>query len=349
MPSPISPVEAIRKEMESGGTTDVGIFTIKSANKTISDAAMRPNPRNLFCSLWYEGEVSCLFSDSNLGKSIYAVQIAEEIARYDRILLIDCELSDKQFQLRYTDEISGAKHIFPENMFRAEINPASFNVKDYEERILGDIESAALKLKAKIIIVDNLTYLCNASDKGVDAGLFMMKLIQLKMKYGWSLLVIAHTPKRSLSSSITQNDLAGSKKLYNFFDSVFAIGKSAKDSRLRYVKQLKVRAGEFRYSDDNVMVYEIEKSNAFVHFEFKSYDSEREHLKEQKDDQLSERDKNILDLLSQGKSCRDIAQITGYSKSLVSKVSKANKASTDVHASTGVDSVDTVDSQRHEI
>lgn len=178
MPSPISPVEAIRKEMESGGTTDVGIFAIKSANKTISDAAMRPNPRNLFCSPWYEGEVSCLFSDSNLGKSIYAVQIAEEIARYDRILLIDCELSDKQFQLRYTDEICGAKHIFPENMFRAEINPASFNVKDYEERILGDIESAALKLKAKIIIVDNLTYLCNASDKGVDAGLFMMKLIQ---------------------------------------------------------------------------------------------------------------------------------------------------------------------------
>lgn len=98
-------------------------------------------------------------------------------------------------------------------MFRAEINPASFNVKDYEERILGDIESAALKLKAKIIIVDNLTYLCNASDKGVDAGLFMMKLIQLKMKYGWSLLAIAHTPKRSLSSPITQNDLAGSKKL----------------------------------------------------------------------------------------------------------------------------------------
>lgn len=104
---------------------------------------------------------------------------------------------------------------------------------------------------------------------------------------------------------------------------MFAIGKSAKDSRLRYVKQLKVRAGEFRYSDDNVMVYEIEKSNAFVHFEFKSYDSEREHLKEQKDDQLSERDKNILDLLSQGKSCRDIAQIIGYSKSLVSKTRRS--------------------------
>lgn len=56
----------------------------------------------------------------------------------------------------------------------------------------------------------------------------MMKLMNLKKQYGWSLLVIAHTPKRNLSSPITQNDLAGSKKLYNFFDSVVAIGKSAK-------------------------------------------------------------------------------------------------------------------------
>ena len=42
---------------------------------------------------------------------------------------------------------------------------------------------------------------------------------------------------------ITSNDLAGSKRLYNFFDSVFAIGKSAQDGGLRYVKQLKVRYG----------------------------------------------------------------------------------------------------------
>ena len=36
-----------------------------------------------------------------------------------------------------------------------------------------------------------LTYLCNSSDKGVDAGLFMMNLMNLKKKYGWSLLIIA--------------------------------------------------------------------------------------------------------------------------------------------------------------
>lgn len=324
MSSEFNPIDAIRHEIESGGDgrMDVGMFTIKSANRTLSDAAMRPNPESLFLELWYEGEVCCLFSDSNLGKSIYAVQIAEEIAQSRRVLLVDCELSDTQFQMRYTDTDSGYRHAFPELLLRAEINPDAMDVRDYEERIIQNIETAAIRLDARVLIIDNLTYLCNSSDKGIDAGIFMMKLMNLKKKHGWSMLIIAHTPKRSLSSPITQNDLAGSKKLYNFFDSVFAIGKSAKDDRLRYVKQLKVRAGEFRYDADNVLVYEIEKTLGFVHFEFRGFASEREHLKE-----LSEKDEdshleNIRELKAQGKTVREIAALTGYSKSKVARLLK---------------------------
>ena len=257
----LNPIEAITAAVEGNAhTSTVGMLAIKKVNDSLSDASKMPNPVPLFLELWYQGEVSCLFSDSNLGKSIYAVQIAEQIARQHNILYLDCELSEKQFQLRYTDEITGDLHQFPGGMYRAEIDNMHLDLKDYEDRILQNIEAAALQLLCNIIIIDNLTYLCNSSDKGVDAGLFMMKLMQLKKKHGWSILIIAHTPKRSLSSPITQNDLAGSKKLYNFFDSVFAIGKSAKDDRLRYVKQLKVRAGAFRYDSDNVIVYEIEKT-----------------------------------------------------------------------------------------
>ena len=148
----------------------------------------------------------------------------------------------------------------------------------------------------------------------------MMKLMNLKKKYGWSLLIIAHTPKRSLMSPITQNDLAGSKKLYNFFDSVFAIGKSAKDSRLRYVKQLKVRAGEFRYDSSNVIVYEIEKTDGFVHFEFKEFSTEKEHLKERTEKEITSTHRNVHELKSQGKSTREIAAYLGLSKSKVDRL-----------------------------
>ena len=312
------PITAIIAELESSHETDnIGMFTIRTANRTIAEAAMRPNPRQLYQELWYEGEVCCLFSDSNLGKSIYAVQMADTIATLRPVLLVDCELTDKQFQMRYTDIDTGVMHIFPELLYRAEINPNTLDVKDYETKIFHHIEAAAQHMKCNIIIIDNLTYLCNSSDKGVDAGLFMMKLMNLKKKYGWSLLIIAHTPKRSLMSPITQNDLAGSKKLYNFFDSVFAIGKSAKDSRLRYVKQLKVRAGEFRYDSSNVIVYEIEKTDGFVHFEFKEFSTEKEHLKERTEHDDKKQLQNINDLKAQGKSVREIASLLGLSKSKV--------------------------------
>ena len=315
------PITAIIAELESSQETDnIGMFTVRTANRTIAEAAMRPNPRQLYQELWYEGEVCCLFSDSNLGKSIYAVQMADTIATLHPVLLVDCELTDKQFQMRYTDIDTGVMHIFPELLYRAEINPNTLDVKDYETKIFHHIEAAAQHMKCNIIIIDNLTYLCNSSDKGVDAGLFMMKLMNLKKKYGWSLLIIAHTPKRSLMSPITQNDLAGSKKLYNFFDSVFAIGKSAKDSRLRYVKQLKVRAGEFRYDSSNVIVYEIEKTDGFVHFEFKEFSTEKEHLKERTEKEITSTHRNVHELKSQGKSTREIAAYLGLSKSKVDRL-----------------------------
>lgn len=119
---------------------------------------------------------------------------------------MDCELSDEQFQLRYYDP--GDRHLFPEGFMRAEVNPYAIGAEGYEEAIIHDIEeAAATRLSCKIIIIDNLTYLCNDADKGIDAGIFMMKLMALKKKQGLSLLFIAHTSKRDLSSPITQNHL----------------------------------------------------------------------------------------------------------------------------------------------
>ena len=340
------PIKAITAEIErAAGAENIGMFTVKTANRTLADAKLRPNPDALYLELWYEGEVCCLFSDSNLGKSIYAVQMAEQIAVVQNVLLVDCELSDKQFQMRYTDQLTGQLHKFPAGLFRAEINPMSLDVKDYEEKILAHIEEAMLKLNCKVAIIDNLTYLCNSSDKGVDAGIFMMKLMNLKKKYGWSLLVIAHTPKRALSSPITQNDLAGSKKLYNFFDSVFAIGKSAKDSKLRYLKQLKVRAGEFRYDSDNVMVYEIVKTDGYVHFSFVEFASEYSHLRDRTEDENNTRDQNVKELLDNGKSYREIAAMLGISKSLVGKIAARLKSASTEKVEDVKDAVDAVDTK----
>ena len=90
--------------MQHGMPDSIGVMSIKTANRTILEASLLPTPRALWDSFWYEGELSCLFADSNVGKSILAVQIADRIARTDNVLYLDFELSEKQFQLRYTNE-----------------------------------------------------------------------------------------------------------------------------------------------------------------------------------------------------------------------------------------------------
>ena len=308
-------------QLEASVPEEIGMLTIKTANRTIREAALRPNPDTLYLTLWYEGEVCCLFSDSNLGKSILAVQIATQIAQTRRVLYFDFELSDKQFQLRYSDE-QGNLNVFPDNLYRVEINRESLDVSNFEDAIIENIEQAALQTDARVVIVDNLTYLCLTSEKGDAAGALMFRLMALKKKHGLSMLILAHTPKRCLSNPITQNDLAGSKKLYNFFDSVFAIGKSAKDSNLRYIKQLKVRYGNYTYDSDNVIVASIEKVGTFLQFVNIGYATEKEHLKEPTDKERNEQMETVKQLRAAGKTVRDIAKETGLSKSKVGRLLK---------------------------
>ena len=184
-------------QVQHGMPDSIGVMSIKTANRTILEASLLPTPRALWDSFWYEGELSCLFADSNVGKSILAVQIADRIARTDNVLYLDFELSEKQFQLRYTSE-HGKPYTFPERLYRVSLDCNSLLEADFEEAIMGGIEQMALQTGCKIFIVDNLTYLCCAMEKGDAAGRLMIQLNNLKKKYGLSVLVLAHTPKRSL-------------------------------------------------------------------------------------------------------------------------------------------------------
>jgi hypothetical protein len=116
-------------------------------------------------------------------------------------------------------------------------------------------------------------------DTATTAGLLMKNLCNIKKKYGISILVLSHTPKRNLGSPLTQNSLSGSKKLTNFFDAMFAVGMSLKDPSLRYIKQIKVRTGEFKYGADHVDICKIEKSGSFLGFTHVGYSTEEEQLK----------------------------------------------------------------------
>ena len=216
------------------------LFNVYTANHWLQQASERPVPKMLFDKFWFEGELCILFADSNLGKSILAVQIGNCIntakpmlpfvvqSAAQPVLYCDFELTDKQFESRYSDNYQN-HHYFQEDFYRAELNPDSevpkgFNT--FDEYLIASLERTIVQTNVKVIIVDNLTYLRNETEQSKNALSLMKQLKALKNRYNLSLLALAHTPKRDLSQQITGNDLQGSKMLMNFCDSALPLAKA---------------------------------------------------------------------------------------------------------------------------
>jgi KaiC/GvpD/RAD55 family RecA-like ATPase len=305
-------------------TNDVGFFRIRTANECISDAKKQPMPRNLYQSLIYEGEVTFLFADTGIGKSIFAVQMANEISKTDKVLYFDLELSDKQFQNRYSESYQN-EFTFNDNFHRIDF-ARPFHIPEgsgYDDYFIECLKGLILRTGAKVVIVDNMTKLISSdTDTARSAKPLMDLLTDLKFEYGLTLLLLEHTRKTDMSSPISLNHLQGSKMKANFADAAFSIGRSAKDKNLRYIKQLKCRSSEIVFDTDNVPVYELVKENSFLHFRFLNYDTEYNHLKQPSEDDKTNLITKVKELSSIGKSQRDIAKELGISLGAVNKYLK---------------------------
>jgi hypothetical protein len=310
-----------------------GMLTVKTGNQWIKEAKNRPIPKMLFGEFFYESELCILFADTNLGKSILAVQIGNSISKGEQIngfklealkqpiLYFDFELSDKQFENRYSIKYQN-HYNWNDNFIRIEINPDATipEGQGFEDYMNFSIEKSIIETGAKILIIDNLTYLKSATENAKDALPLMKHLKALKSKYSLSIMALAHTPKRDLSKPITRNDLQGSKMLINFCDSSFSIGESHSDKNLRYLKQIKQRNTEQIYDAENVCVCQIDKPDNFLMFEFVNYGKEWDHLK-----QYTEKDKESLndkvsELKQKGRSLREIGAELGVSHMKVKRI-----------------------------
>ncbi|SHL88852.1 AAA family ATPase [Mucilaginibacter sp. OK098] len=290
------------------------LFKKQPAQQWIEDAKGRPIPKMLFDAFWFEGELCILFAENGVGKSLLAVQIANSIslglpiagfkfeAAKQPVLYYDFELSDKQFEGRYSIDYKN-HYIFNKDLIRAEIDADSTDYKKqgfdtFEDYLNDELEKDIIETGIKIIIIDNITYLKTETEQAKDALPLMKGLIELKKKYKLSIMILAHTPKRDLSQPITRNHLQGSKHLSNLTDSIFTIGESQVDSKARYLKQIKSRSSEMLYDSNNVVECRLHQPYNFVLFEFMGFGTENEHLKVKVKADKSELEDNITQLLA---------------------------------------------------
>jgi hypothetical protein len=332
-------IEVAPEKSIDNKTVATNCFNVKPVNNWIDEAKSRPVPKMLFSELWFENELCILFADTNLGKSILAVQMANSISKgvaidgfkleitAQKVLYFDFELSDKQLEKRYSNNFSN-HYEFNNNFLRAEINPEQETpsiFKSFEEYLCHSIEESVIKDNIKTLVIDNLTYLNNDTEKAKDALPLMKQLNSLKRKHNLSILVLAHTPKRDATKSITKNDLSGSKMLMNFCDSCFAIGESFQENGLRYLKQIKQRNTEQIYHTQNVIICKIENLLNFLQFTFIAFENEMDHLKPYVPKSSDERISEIMELKKQGQPNTKIAEKLGVSEGTIRNLLKGQE------------------------
>ncbi len=314
------------------------LFTVCTGNRWMELGGREPAAKMLFGEFWYQHELCFLFANTNTGKSILAVQIGNAIAsgkksgRFPcqapaaKVLYADFELSNLQFHRRYSAD--GEDYRFHDNFFRAQFNPAGANPDGHrnagmvdDEFLIAGLEYRIQQLKATVLIIDNISCLGGGTGNAAGALRIMNKLNALRTQYKLSILVLAHTPKRSNPTRpLSVNDLHGSKLLINFADSAFTIGVSNTDSSLRYLKQIKQRSTQQLYGEDNVCLCRIQKLRNFLKFSFENNSAERPHLLSRAGRQREQLAERIAQLWAKGFTQRQISEDLNISVGLVNKL-----------------------------
>lgn len=255
------------------------LFNSSDMQSVIEEGKKKPPIHRLWGDFWWENELVFLFADSGIGKSILATQIAYEIAKGESecvevemqpqsVLYFDFELSDRQLARRYQNAD------FPKCLIRCAI-AENVDSEEFSMNVIEGIKDKLLDTGAKVMILDNLSYLSTQTADAEYAGVIMDGLTRLKRELKISIMVIAHTPKIEEWKPLSKTNMAGSKILSNFADGVFAIGRTRVGGR--YLKLLKTRMVS-EPDEKSLLPYFNIVSEPYLHFEKVGDETEKKLL-----------------------------------------------------------------------
>lgn len=255
------------------------VFSSSTMQSVIEDGKKKPPIHRLWGDFWWENELVFLFADSGIGKSILATQIAYEICKGEseyvevetepqKVLYFDFELSDRQLARRY------ANAEFPDTFIRSAISE-DISQDELSMGMIDGMRDKMLEMGAKVMILDNLSYLSTQTAEAEYAGVIMDGLTRIKREMGISIMVIAHTPKIEENKPLSKTNMAGSKILSNFADGVFAIGRTKSGGR--YLKLLKTRMVS-EPDEKSLLPYFNIVAEPYLHFDKVGDETERKLL-----------------------------------------------------------------------
>lgn len=313
---------------ESRLTLPARLLKIESVNASVDRGAGMERKRMMLGNLLKTDEIAFLFGEEGTGKSILAFQMGDAASRgfplfqesgdesLDnecdplKTILIDFELDEDELFDRYN--ANGERYCFNENFFRCYINPEFLDFEDADAHLMNEIEEIIELHKPRFVIIDNITYISSESQDPTIAVKLMKRLKAIQKCQGLSILVVAHTVKnRDKSLPLESRYMAGASGLKNFAKSIIAVGASAQDPDIRYIKHLKCRNGRKIHDADNVIECVVAKPDARLYYEFIRFSTEKAHLLSiDESDQTKEVIERFYDLHKQKKiSFRRLAEM----------------------------------------
>jgi|GEM_PF-5107941 len=249
--------------------------TVKNGECSAAPKKKRPieMPEPLLGALWRTNEIAVCFASAGVGKSIFAAQAAESIARgvpfgpfippaARSVLHIDLGLSDGQFSARYT-ATNGTKYRFSSRYERLSINPRAevpeIFAESFDEYLMRSIIRDISRSNARVVIIDNVEALIRSSGGGIRGYRRAINWAQRVSHAGIALLLVANSRDFKRPRPLSISDLGPAEPLAAGADSVFAIGASTWRDDARYVRQLKSRASAISFTEDAVAVFQVGK------------------------------------------------------------------------------------------
>ena len=267
------------------------ILRVQTMDEALKEGKAEPIRKMLLGSLLREGDMCLMFGDEGTGKSVGVVQIGLAISKGlplfgdsvnfrnecepKKTLFFDFELENAELFQRYNE--AGHAYVFGDMFKRVDMNPDNFDGND-ETDIMKTVQNTIEREKPEFIIIDNLTWLTSEAQDTAVAASFMKMFLRLRRKHGFTIVVVAHTPKRNNSEPLESKHMAGSSKLKDFAKNVIGISPSKQGDGIIYVKHLKMRNGEKVFTNQNVIQCSIEKSHGLLQWHLMGFNDETVHL-----------------------------------------------------------------------
>ena len=230
-------------------------------------------PSQLLGELWTEGEIAVLCGRNSVGKSIFAVHLAEALARGcslgpypaaapQPVMYVDLDSGSEQFARRYTRVADGAvvSYDFAEGFLRSVVEwdlplPPGYN--SMESLIFDSIVETLGDNECRTLIIDSLPHIA-AHGTARNATDFVERLRGLRDASGVSILLIADTSPKGNGFGTARYDIAGPRILESVADSIFALAPSRRTPAVRYLKHVK-SSNSAAAESPTVELFEIRK------------------------------------------------------------------------------------------